>query len=207
MSKLGTAANATGGGLSGLGIIGLGIYGIGKVHGYLNVIIFVAVSILLLYLTSRFMGSRMQKKGLIVYNPNEIFIVSFLFFIVLIGLYSCYSIYLSESELGESIARYAITIVVIFVIVLPLFTMNYYLNNRNDNIIIGNTSIIIVDNERSTEFNFNDILSYQIKDSKLLLNLKEIGNKTIDLSELNLNRRDIEKLNTDIQMRIKNIIV
>jgi hypothetical protein len=85
--------------------------------------------------------------------------------------------------------------------------MNYYLNNRNDNIIIGNTSIIIVDNERSTEFNFNDILSYQIKDSKLLLNLKEIGNKTIDLSELNLNRRDIEKLNTDIQMRIKNIIV
>jgi hypothetical protein len=207
MSKLGTAANATGGGLSGLGIIGLGIYGIGKVHGYLNVIIFVAVSILLLYLTSRFMGSRMQKKGLIVYNPNEIFIVSFLFFIVLIGLYSCYSIYLSESELGESIARYAITIVVIIVIVLPLFTMNYYLNNRNDNIIIGNTSIIIVDNERSTEFNFNDILSYQIKDSKLLLNLKEIGNKTIDLSELNLNRRDIEKLNTDIQMRIKNIIV
>jgi len=207
MSKLGTAANATGGGLSGLGIIGLGIYGIGKVHGYLNVIIFVAVSILLLYLTSRFMGSRMQKKGLIVYNPNEIFIVSFLFFIVLIGLYSCYSIYLSESELGESIARYAIIIVVIFVIVLPLFTMNYYLNNRNDNIIIGNTSIIIVDNERSTEFNFNDILSYQIKDSKLLLNLKEIGNKTIDLSELNLNRRDIEKLNTDIQMRIKNIIV
>ncbi len=207
MSKLGTAANATGGGLSGLGIIGLGIYGIGKVHGYLNVIIFVAVSILLLYLTSRFMGSRKQKKGLIVYNPNEIFIVSFLFFIVLIGLYSCYSIYLSESELGESIARYAITIVVIIVIVLPLFTMNYYLNNRNDNIIIGNTSIIIVDNERSTEFNFNDILSYQIKDSKLLLNLKEIGNKTIDLSELNLNRRDIEKLNTDIQMRIKNIIV
>ena len=207
MSKLGTTASATGGGLSGLGIIGLGIYGIGKVHGYLNVIIFVAISISLLYLTSRFMGSRKQKKDFIVYNPNEIFIVSFLFFIVLIGLYSCYSIYLSERELGESITSYAIVIVGIIVIALPLFTINSYLKNRNDNIVIGNTSIVIADNERSTEFNFNDIQSYQIKDSKLLLNLKEIGNKTIDLSELNLNRRDIEKLNTDIQMRIKNIIV
>jgi hypothetical protein len=207
MSKLGTTASATGGGLSGLGIIGLGIYGIGKVHGYLNVIIFVAISISLLYLTSRFMGSRKQKKDFIVYNPNEIFIVSFLFFIVLIGLYSCYSIYLSERELGESITSYAIVIVGIIVIALPLFTINSYLKNRNDNIVIGNTSIVIADNERSTEFNFNDIQSYQIKDSKLLLNLKEIGNKTIDLSELNLNSRDIEKLNTDIQMRIKNIIV
>jgi hypothetical protein len=204
MSKLKTAATATGGGLSGLGMIGLGIYGIGEVHGYLNVIIFVSISISLLFLTSKFMGSRKQKKELIVYNPNEIFILSLLFFLVLIGLYSCYSIYQSESKLGESITSYAIIIVGIIGIALPIFTMNSYLKNRNDNIVIGSKSIVISDNEKSIEFVFSDILSYKIQDSKLLFSIETIGNKAIDLSELNLNKRDIEKLNTDLQIRIKN---
>jgi hypothetical protein len=203
MSNSKKIASATGGSLSGLGMFGLGIYGIGMVHGYMNVFLFIVLSTLLLFLTSKFMGSRKQKKGLIVYNPNEFFIVSLLLFIILIGIYSCYSIYLSESELGKSITTYAIVIVGFIVIALPLFVINSYLKNRNDKIIIGNTSIVIVDNKQSIEFDFNDIFTYQINDSKLLLNLKEIGNKTIDLNELNLNKRDIEKLKLDLQTRIK----
>lgn len=206
MSKFKTSATATGGGLSGLGMIGLGIYGIGEVHGYFNVAIFVSTSILLLFLTSKFMGSRKQKKGLVVYNPNEIFIISFLFFMVLMGLYSCFSIYQSENKLGESITSYAIVIVAIVLITLPLFVINSYYKNRNDNITIDNTSIIISDDKKLLEFKIIDILSYQINGTKLLLNLKEIGNKTIDLSELNLNSRDIKKLNIDIETRIKNIV-
>jgi hypothetical protein len=206
MSKLKTSATATSGGISGLGMIGLGIYGIGEIHGYFNVAVFIFSSILLLFLTSRFMGSRKQKKELIMYNPNEIFIVSFLFFMVLMGLYSCYSIFHSENKLGESITAYAIVIVAIALIVLPLVVINSYYKNRKDNITIGSTSIIISDDENIVEYKIIDILSYHINGTKLSLNLKEIGNKTIDLSELNLNRRDIKKLNIDIETRVNNFV-
>jgi hypothetical protein len=156
-------------------------------------------------MASKFMGSRKQKKGNIVYNPNEFFLISLLFFIVLIGLYSCYSIYLNESELGESITSYSLILVVLIVIVIPIFMISSYIKNINDKIIIGNSSIVITDNIKSTEFNFSDIQSYQIGNSILNLEIKEIGNTSIDLSELNLNSRDIKKLDFDLVTRINKI--
>jgi hypothetical protein len=188
-----------------IGTIGFGIYGIGQVHGYLDVFLFVIVSTLLLMLTSKFMGSRKQKKSNIVYNPNEFFMISLLFFIVLIGLYSCYSIYLKESDLGESIASYAIVLVLIIVIGVPIFLIYSYMKNINDKIIIGISSIVITDNTKSTEFNFNDIQSFRIVKTMLILEIKQKGKESIDLSELNLNSRDIKKLDFDLVTRIKKI--
>ena len=154
-------SSSVGSGLSAIGTLGFGIYGIGQVHGYLNVFLFVIVSTMLLIIASKFMGSRKQKKGNIVYNPNEFFLISLLFFIVVIGLYSCYSIYLNESELGESITSYSLILVVLIVVVIPIFMISSYIKNINDKIIIGNSSIVITDNIKSTEFNFSDIQSYQ----------------------------------------------
>ena len=42
-------------------------------------------------------------------------------------------------------------------------------------------------------------------DNELNLEIKEIGNTSIDLSELNLNSRDIKKLDFDLVTRIKKI--
>lgn len=207
MSYSSNKTSTVGNGLSAIGALGLGIYGIGQVHGYFNVFLFVTVSTLLLIITSKFMGSRKQKNGNIVYNPNEFFIISILVFIVLIGLYSCFSIYSKENELGEDITGYSILLVVLFVIVMPIFGLYSYVKNINDKIIIGNSTIIITDNLNSTEFKFEDIQSYQIQNSKLVLEIKETGNTSFDLRDLNLNSRDIKKLELDLFTSIKKIAV
>jgi len=191
-------------GLGGLGIIGFGIYGIGEVHGYLNVTIFIVISILLILVTSRFMGSRREKQDLIIYNPNEFFIISVLIFITIIGIYSCYIISQSD-KISETIAEYAIVTVAIIVVLLPVFVAFSYFRNSFDKITLNKLKFTIIDDGKTAEYSYSDIKSYQLKGSKLSLELIDADNKTFDLSELNLNSRDIKKLDVDLQTRIKKI--
>jgi len=191
-------------GLGGLGLIGFGIYGIGEVHGYLNVTIFIVISILLILVTSRFRGSRREKNDLITYNPNEFFILSVLIFITIIGIYSCYIISQSD-KINESIAESAISLVAIIVVLLPSFFIYSFLKNRNDKITLNKLKFTIIDDGKTVEYSYSDIKSYQLKGSKLSLDLIDADNKTFDLSELNLNRSDIKKLDVDLQTRIKKI--
>jgi len=192
-----------GGGLTGLLSLGCSIYAIGKVHGYINISIFILVSFLALYLVYRFVGSRKKKQEVIIYNLNETFILTVLIFILLMGLYSCYRIYQSESELGETIAEYAITWVLVVVVFLPGFFAYSFLSNRNDKLTITTNTLSILDDKNIFEFNLFDIISYQIKGSKLVLKLKEKEKKEFDLSEINLSSTDIKKLDLDLQERLK----
>ena len=188
---------------SAIGFIGFGIYGIGETHGYLNTIIFIIIAILGIYLTSQYLGSRKIRDAEIVYNPNEFFLVAFLCFISIVGIYSCYSIYNNENILGETVAADAIVLVVLFSICLPGYFIYTQIKNRKDKIILRETEIEIADNGNTIIIQHEDVLNYSLIKQKLTFSLKNVTNKTIDLAELNLNSRDAEKLNSDLQ---KNLI-
>jgi hypothetical protein len=76
------------------------------------------------------------------------------------------------------------------------------LQNRNDKIIITKNSICIVDNETTHDFLFDDLDSYQIANSKLVLNFKEKEKITFKLDELNLNAKDIKSLDLDLKASV-----
>lgn len=198
MSK---AKGATGG-IAGLGAIGYGIYGIGQVHGYMNMIIFTIGSIIALLIVYRLSGSRKIKQDCVVYNQNELFMVTVLILIISTGLYSTYKIYQNQNELGETITSNAFVIVFIFAILLPGLFAFSILQNRNDKIIITKNNICIVDNETTHDFLFDDLDSYQIANSKLVLNFKEKEKITFKLDELNLNAKDIKLLDLDLKASV-----
>ena len=187
------------GGVAGLGAIGFGLYGIGKVHGYMNMVIFIVVAIVAVLTVHRLSGSRKKKTDCIVYNQNELFMVTILLLILTTGLYSSYKIYQNQNKLGESITSDAIVIVLIFAIVLPgLFALSI-LKNRNDKIIITPNKLTIVDNKTTHEFLFDELNSYQIEKSKLVLHFREKEKMTFKLDELNLNKKDIRSLDLDLE--------
>ena len=159
------------GGIAGLGAIGYGIYGIGQVHGYMNMIIFTIGSIIALLIVYRLSGSRKIKQDCVVYNQNELFMVTVL-------------------------------ILIIFAVLLPGLFAFSILQNRNDKIIITKNSICIVDNETTHDFLFDDLDSYQIANSKLVLNFKEKEKITFKLDELNLNAKDIKSLDLDLKASV-----
>ncbi len=190
------------GGLAGIGAIGFGLYGIGEVHGYMNMVIFIVVAIVAVLTVHRLSGSRKKKNDCIVYNQNELFMVTILLLILTTGLYSTYRIYQNQNKLGESITSDAIVIVLIFAIILPgLFALSI-LKNRNDKIIITPNKLTIFDNKTTHEFLFDELDSYQIANSKLVLNFKEKEKITFKLDELNLNTKDIKLLDLDLKASV-----
>jgi len=198
MSK---AKGATGG-LAGLGAIGFGVYGIGQVHGFINMTIFIVGAIISLFIVYRLSGSRKKKNEFIVYNQNEVYMVAVLVLIITSGLYSAFSIYQKQNELGESITGDAIVIVFIFAIILPGLYAYSILKNRNDKIIITPTKLTIIDNKKTYEFLLEDLDSYQIANSKLILYVKEKEKMTFKLDELNLNAKDIKLLDLDLKASV-----
>lgn len=192
----------TTGGISAVAALGYGIYGIGKVHGFLNMSIFVIGASLALFLVYRFTGARKKKEDSIVYNLNESFILTVLGLIVSTGIYSSFRIYMSQNELGENVASYAIVIVCVFVIILPAIYGFLLLNNRNDKIIVTKNNLSITDNNKTYNLQFSDIESYQIKNSKLVIEQKGEDEISIKLEDLNLNSRDIKLLDNDLNTYI-----
>ena len=125
--------------------------------------------------------------------------VTILLLILTTGLYSSYKIYQNQNKLGESITSDAIVIVLIFAIVLPgLFALSI-LKNRNDKIIITPNKLTIFDNKTTHEFLFDELNSYQIEKSKLVLHFREKEKMTFKLDELNLNKKDIRSLDLDLE--------
>jgi hypothetical protein len=187
------------GGIAGLGAIGFGIYGIGQVHGYVNMIIFIIGAIISLILAYKFSGSRKKKGDCIVYNQNELFMITVLVLILTTGLYSTFRILQDTNKLGESITGYSIVMVLIFAILLPGFYAFPILKNRNDKIIITPKNLTIVDNKTTHEFLFEDLDSYQITNSNLVINLKNKEKITFKLDDLNLYSNDINSLDVDLR--------
>jgi hypothetical protein len=198
MSK---ATGATGG-IAGLGAIGFGVYGIGQVHGFVNMTIFIVGAIISLFIVYRLSGSRKKKNECIVYNQNEVFMVAVLALIITSGLYSAFRIYQKQNELGESMTGDAIGIVFIFAIIFPGLYAFSILKNRNDKIIITPNNLKIVDNNTTHEFLFEDLDSYEIANSKLVLYFKEKDKITFKLDELNLNAKDIKLLDLDLKASV-----
>jgi hypothetical protein len=168
----------------------------------MNMIIFTIGSIIALLIVYRLSGSRKIKQDCVVYNQNELFMVTVLILIISTGLYSTYKIYQNQNELGETITSNAIVIVFIFAVLLPGLFAFSILQNRNDKIIITKNSICIVDNETTHDFLFDDLDSYQIANSKLVLNFKEKEKITFKLDELNLNAKDIKSLDLDLKASV-----
>jgi hypothetical protein len=86
------------------------------------------------------------------------------------------------------------------VVLLPIYFALDYFKNCEDKITLGKLSVKITDNDQITEYFYLNISTYQINGSKLSLDIHNTGKKTIDLSNLNLNRRDIQKLDKDLQV-------
>ena len=199
---MGETTKATGGALSGLGGIGFGIYGIGETHGYLNTTIFIIIAITGIYFTSQYLGSRKIRDTEIVYNPNEFFLVTFLCFVSIVGIYSCYSIYNNEKNIGESVANYAIAMVVAICVIAPCYFTYDIVKNRKDKIILRNTEIEITDNGTKLILQHENILHFTLDGRKITFTFKDKTNNSIDLSELNLNTKDTRKLDADLQKYI-----
>ena len=146
-------------------------------------------------------GSRVEKNGVIKYNPNEL--PKFLNILVSIAIgYYLYTI-ISVQTISNSDYLFGMTYLVLLTSVPILFVIYKLIRDRNDFIIIDGNNLKYRDNDEIGDFKFTDIVNAEASGG-IKLTFKDSKVVTIRTNNMNFNGKDFLRVFSEIKAKLQN---
>ena len=185
-----------------IGILYLG-YKSYVVFGFWNIILSGLLSWFSTFFLAQFIGSRVQKEDVIIYNPKEW--PKFLNFLVsLLIAYYLYTI-LQSKEISEGDYIFGLSYIILLTVLPTIYSIYKLIRDRNDFISITSNAVSYRDNAESGEFQFSNIAGAEMSKDGIKLNMADGNSVLIKVGQMNFNVKDVLGAFSAIKERIPNL--
>jgi hypothetical protein len=175
------------------------LYKTWDIFGFWTLVWTFLVEVISISLLGHLFGSRVEKNGLIIYNPKEW--PKFLNMLVSIAI----GYYLYTIISNPSISSYDYTFGMSYLILLTALPISIaifkLIRDRNDFISISETNLIYKDNSETGDFKFTDIVKAELVKG-IKLTFKDDSVVTIKTSKMNFNAKDLFNVYIDINAKL-----
>ena len=175
------------------------IYKTWDIFGFWTLVWTFLVEVISISLLGHLLGSRVEKNGLIIYNPKEW--PKFLNMLVSIAI----GYYLYTIISNPSISSYDYTFGMSYLILLTALPISIaifkLIRDRDDFISISETNLIYKDNSETGDFKFTDIANAELLGG-IKLTFKDSSVVIIKTAKMNFNAKDLFSVYNDIKAKL-----
>jgi hypothetical protein len=145
-------------------------------------------------------GSKVEKEGVIIFNPKEWPKLINILISAIIGYY-LYTI-IKNPEISQYDYVFGLSYLILLTAVPILIALYKIVRDRNDYISIDNTSITYRDNQENATIEINDISKVELTKKAICISLKNSNVVMIKTSQMNFNTKDLIAVLAEIKSRL-----